>query len=538
VSNVIVVGSGASGVHFALTALRKGHNVLMLDVGRAKPPTVGPGLDFEELKAALPDPAEYFLGRAFDSVTLPGSEGEVYAFPPNKRYVFEGMADCQTRSTGIEPLSSFAQGGLAEAWTAGVYPFNDQELSAFPFSYAQLAPYYSEVAARIGINGAADDLKRFFPQHDHLLEPLELDHHSRLLLQSYARRRDYLNQRLRCYLGRSRIATLTRAQDEREACSYCGRCMWGCPTGALYTPSITLQQCFRYPNFQYQPNVYVTHFNFDERRRISSICATATNGEQRELPIERLVLAAGTLSSTRIFLDSIFRQSGEVVRLPGLMDNRQVLIPFINLRLLGSAYEPRSYQYHQIALGMEVDVPADPGSYVHGQITTLTTGLAHPVLQNFPVDLRTAVSMFRNVRTALGVVNVNLHDTRRPENYVTLEPTTSGRAAGLVVHYTSRSDETAYISRTTTRVRQALLRLGCVAPKGMTHVRAMGASVHYSGTLPMSIAKKAYAVSPDCASYDFENLYIADGSTFPFLPAKNLTFTLMANATRVADRAF
>ena len=32
----------------------------------------------------------------------------------------------------------------------------------------------------------------------------------------------------------------------------------------------------------------------------------------------------------------------------------------------------------------------------------------------------------------------------------------------------------------------------------------------------------------------FENLVIADGSTFPSLPAKNLTFTLMANATRVA----
>jgi hypothetical protein len=30
----------------------------------------------------------------------------------------------------------------------------------------------------------------------------------------------------------------------------------------------------------------------------------------------------------------------------------------------------------------------------------------------------------------------------------------------------------------------------------------------------------------------------ADGSTFPDLPAKNLTFTLMANATRIAEEAF
>ena len=31
----------------------------------------------------------------------------------------------------------------------------------------------------------------------------------------------------------------------------------------------------------------------------------------------------------------------------------------------------------------------------------------------------------------------------------------------------------------------------------------------------------------------FQNLKVVDGSGLPFLPAKNLTFTLMANAARV-----
>ena len=39
-------------------------------------------------------------------------------------------------------------------------------------------------------------------------------------------------------------------------------------------------------------------------------------------------------------------------------------------------------------------------------------------------------------------------------------------------------------------------------------------------------------------STDVEGLYFADGVTFPFLPAKNITFSLMANAVRIADRAF
>ena len=43
-----------------------------------------------------------------------------------------------------------------------------------------------------------------------------------------------------------------------------------------------------------------------------------------------------------------------------------------------------------------------------------------------------------------------------------------------------------------------------------------------------------------CIRYDLlrglPGAWIADGACFPTLPAKNLTFTLMANATRIAER--
>ena len=88
------------------------------------------------------------------------------------------------------------------------------------------------------------------------------------------------------------------------------------------------------------------------------------------------------------------------------------------------------------------------------------------------------------------------------------------------------------------RVRRALWRLNCLVPPGMSHVRPIGASVHYAGLLPMSNTPVAWATSKNGQSYDFQNLFFIDGTTFPFLPAKNLTFTLMANAARVADAAF
>ena len=66
----------------------------------------------------------------------------------------------------------------------------------------------------------------------------------------------------------------------------------------------------------------------------------------------------------------------------------------------------------------------------------------------------------------------------------------------------------------------------------------MGSSVHYSGTIPMSRDERPFTTDANGASRDLRNLWFVDGTTFPFLPAKNLTFTLMANAVRIAERAF
>jgi choline dehydrogenase-like flavoprotein len=87
-------------------------------------------------------------------------------------------------------------------------------------------------------------------------------------------------------------------------------------------------------------------------------------------------------------------------------------------------------------------------------------------------------------------------------------------------------------------VKKTLGKLGCIVPPGTIHVRPMGASVHYAGTIPMTTENRPFTVTEFCRSRDFENLYFVDGTTFPALPSKNLTFTLMSNAIRVALHEF
>jgi choline dehydrogenase-like flavoprotein len=65
----------------------------------------------------------------------------------------------------------------------------------------------------------------------------------------------------------------------------------------------------------------------------------------------------------------------------------------------------------------------------------------------------------------------------------------------------------------------------------------MGASVHYAGLTPMNDDGGDLTTTRAGRLRPFENLIVADGATFPALPAKNLTFTLMANATRIVREA-
>ena len=264
-----------------------------------------------------------------------------------------------------------------------------------------------------------------------------------------------------------------------------------------------------------------------------AVVAESIDGKDAQrFDVEVLALAAGALGSSKIYLESIFRKTGEVRKLPGLMDNRQILVPFLNPGMVGIPYPEKSYQYNQLAMELS---EATARETVHCLITTLKTAMIHPVIEKFPFDLKTSVKLFQNIHAALGVINVNFYDTRRDDCYLSLDTIAGTDDRALKIHYLPPEQEVQRLSRTLRRLKKILWKLGCIVPPGMVYTRPMGASVHYAGTLPMSTDKRPGSVSPDCRSHEFDNLYIVDGASFPFLPAKNITFTLMANAVRVAE---
>jgi choline dehydrogenase-like flavoprotein len=529
-----VVGAGPSGLHFAQTLLGRGREVTLVDAGRERPAPPRPELTLDGLKRELDDPAAYFLGRDWQAFVRPDSEAEYYGLPPSKDYVFEAVPGLEVAARGFEPLFSFAAGGLAEAWTGGCYPFTREEAAAWPLDWGELHAAYGRVAERIGVSGASDDdLRDVFPAHAGLQPALALDLHGETLLRSYQAKRERILARDRVRLGHARIAALSQPLGERPACHACGRCLWGCPSDALYTPFVTLRACRRDPRFIYRPGWIATHLVLSSGWRATGVGLRSLDGAREErLAADAVVLAAGALGTSRIALESLAR-IGEQVELAGLMDNRQILMPFVNLKLVGRRFASASYQYHQLALAYD---PGSPRDAAHGLFTTLKTALVHPIAQALPGSLGRGVAVLRNLHAALGLLNVNLADERRDACRVALEPRPGGGSGRLLIHYAPDPGERARVRGALRALRRMLLRLGCVAPPPMTRWRPMGASVHYAGTLPMVRDGGPLTCDESGRLRGIDGVWIADGACFPTLPAKNLTFTLMANATRIAER--
>lgn len=531
-ARILVVGSGPSAVNFAKRALQNHHAVEIVDVGLDYHKRDQQALGYNELKSTLDDPARFFLGNEYEGIKIGDVSDNATRIPQSRQHVISQIPQFNIDSDSFNPLYSFAKGGLAEVWTAGCYPFSQRDLEPFPITLSDLEPYYHWVAEEIGVSGSStDDLAGLLPKHEFIQDPLQLDPLSDHILQRYQQQSQFIKQKYHCHLGRSRIAVLSKPLKDRSACQGLGRCDWGCPIGAIYTPQKTLLECEQFDQFRYTPNYYVNHLKIDADDKISGVVAETLDGlSRREFNADIYVLAAGTLSTSRIFLESVRLKSGAAPHLTGLMDNPQVLIPFIAPKHIARTPTFDRFQYNLLAMFMGLE---GGRADCLGLITTLKAVPIHQLVQSLPLSLKMSLALFRQLHSGLGVVNLNFSDQRRDANTVRL--CEDKMKPGLTIQYDLADNALAQITQFVAQTKRMLRRLGCYAGPGKGQLRPAGSSSRYAGTLPMQAQPEPLSVSPQGQSHDFANLYVVDGSVIPALSAKNITFTLMANAARIAD---
>ena len=87
------------------------------------------------------------------------------------------------------------------------------------------------------------------------------------------------------------------------------------------------------------------------------------------------------------------------------------------------------------------------------------------------------------------------------------------------------------------KITGALFRMGAWTHPLLIQQSKPGYAIHYGGTIPMREETASdYESSTTGELHKEKGVYIADGAQFSHIAAKNLSFTLMANAMRIADK--
>jgi choline dehydrogenase-like flavoprotein len=81
---------------------------------------------------------------------------------------------------------------------------------------------------------------------------------------------------------------------------------------------------------------------------------------------------------------------------------------------------------------------------------------------------------------------------------------------------------------------RSLRRIGAWSHRALFVRVPIGHAVHYAGTLPMKRDPAEYQCTPFGKLHGTRHLYVADSASFTDLPAKNMSFAMMAHAMRVA----
>jgi choline dehydrogenase-like flavoprotein len=497
--DVLIVGSGPAGVAAAFPLLERGLRVAMVDGARGASAGIS-GTPTDRVRESFgPD----------YSALLPQDDRS----PKQRLYRSRAMTREHAQRTGLSTSGfrasgAVARGGLSTVWGAYAVEFDAADLRGYPFGPDQLRASYDAVAARIGISGAHGDALDQFHGAATPLQPAPPLHPAAagLLRRSKGRNGAALA------LGMARNALLTQPIGQRAACVLCKGCLWPCAGGSIYASLHDLAVLRAMPGFELIDDFYA------ERVERSGQGVTV-HAAGSAIAARRVLLAAGTLGTTRLLLESLGLQ-GRAVR---MLSNPLLAMP---LWLPGAAFQPAPAQGHSLAqLGLRVAMDGD--DYACGAIYSLDGLPLDFISAKLPMSLAGAARTSAWLAGSVLVATVYFSGAYS-QNHVTLDAGGLRIEGGATPAFESRFEDVLK------RLRGEFRAIGALPLPGAERA-PMGLDNHYAGTCPMG-GEGALATGAQGQLLAMPEVHVVDGAALPELPAKHLTFTIMANADRIARR--
>jgi len=518
---IIIIGGGASGVSAALGFVKNGIVPTIIDVGNRMPEghqAEGNLYDYRkenDLFDLMIGPELKGLSNIIDGTTLSPK-----LITPFNHYVISGADSLSpVRAENFCAVRSFASGGLAAAWGAGLYRYNRRELEHLPIGPDSLDPYYDLLSKEIGITGCNDDLAPFFGTDTTLMPKFRLSAKASHVYRNYEKKKGKLN-RDGIYIGYPRLGVLTRNHKGRNKCDYSNFETWLPDIPWVYNPALTLDELIRKNKINYIDRILVDSWS----RRNGRIVIEGNHIDSRapfSIEAETLVIAAGTINTAKLVLRS---KQDTKTRLP-ILDNPLLQVPLIFPSFLGSPLDRSAFGMTNLNL---IYSSPDGGEILQGSIIELTSPPRSVFFENFPVSTGLNLRMIKLVSPAVMAMFLYYPSSDGDAGAVRL---TSNHELEITQH-DYRTDK-----KPLKKITRSLSAMGAWTHPLLVKQSKPGYAIHYAGTLPMKeIPASEYETAPDGELFREPGIYIADGSSFSGISSKNLSFTLMANAMRIADR--
>lgn len=525
-TDVLVIGSGISGALAAKGLIDAGATVTMLDIGmddnlRDRVPDVS----FSQLRRNDPQQAAYLIGKNLEGVGSTGVKVGAQLTPP-RQFIQRGADDLLPyRSKTFFPMIPVSLGGLGAGWGAACFTFTPAEFERTGIG-ADLSPFYQQAANIVGISAEHSDeynrdLWSGVTQHQSLLE---IDSNAESIL---TRATSGKLAPIGMTLGRIPLAILSSDHGTRRANPYTDMDFYGDVRESIFRPRYLIRELRKNPRFTYCGGQLALRFVDRKENGVRFYARDITSGRIVSTEARKAILCAGALNSARIALQSL--------GLPGVrttvLCNPYTYMPAVNLAMLGRSARDRRYSMAQIGGILRQENSSD--AFGCHQMYSYRALMLFKLVKEMPLPPALGLLTARILVNALAVFGIFFLDEQSESKHLSIQDAPEDQAAPLSIDYRQSAEEMARQRRHEDRFRRGLRRLGCIPIGRIDPGKA--ASIHYAGTIPYSNPlNPQFHAETDCTLADHPNIYLGDGAPWNFLPCKGLSFTLMANALRVA----
>ena len=507
----IIIGSGPAGVSAAFPLVNSGHKVLMIDAGTGTSINP-PDTPFLTMREHDKNQFNWIIGKEFyalKNIDLISPKFRVPFF----EQTFKGFNEKnKIISRNFVSIGSLSTGGLSNAWGCGVAKFSEEDLKNFPFNSLDIEKSYKNISERIGIcGGTKDDLTEYFGLDNYATAPLKADDLSIYLLDKYNKNKKYFSE---FNLGRSRVAALSEDKGTRKKCDYSGNCLWGCKNRSLYSSIQDLDELKKYKNFHHLNNLFVD--SFSDKKAFTEIFCTSNNNKS-SFKAKNLILAAGTISTSRLVLKAITKiKSLSMQSCPTAAF--LIWIPKMYLTPRKS-----TFGLGQVAFHFKIDETNLFGTLLNSNGVPISEYIR---FMNY--NKRGSIDILNNILSSCMVGNIFL-----PGNLSVVKLSLT-KSENLKINGSYKPEAKELLLNAKKKLIWNFFKMGAVLMPGSFIVGKPGSDVHYSASLPMK-EKPSYGETNMYGKiYGLMNVYAVDGSCLTNLPEKSHTLTIMANADRIA----